>query len=108
MTFGCNKDSNFTPAGGLLPTHYITINDNSFTPSTLTVANGASITFLNSTTHDHTIVSDDTTTLRAILIKPDSFYYFKPDTATATPVQIYIPYHCVETPTTRGTIILNP
>lgn len=106
--YACNKNEDFTPSGGLLPTNYIRILDSSFNPSLLIVANGNSFTFLNGTTVAHTIVSDDTTTLRAVLINPDSSYYFKPDTATILPVQINIPYHCVEHPSARGIIILTP
>lgn len=106
--YACNKNTNFNPQGGQLPTHYIQILDSSFSPATMTQANGANFTFLNGTHNSHTIVSDDTFTIKAKLIAPDSFYFFKPDTATATPQPIYIPYHCVEHPTARGVIILNP
>jgi plastocyanin len=105
--YACNKNTGFEQAGGLLPTNYIVIKDSTFSPVTLTVANGSSITFLNQTTVAHTIMSDDTTTLRAALIRPDSSFYFKPDTATSIPVPIYIPYHCIEHPSSRGVIVLN-
>ena len=106
--YACNKENNnFEPAGGLLPTNYITVKDNSFSPATLTVANGSSITFLNSTTTGHSIMSDDSVTIPSVLIAPDSSYFFKPDTATTSPVPIYIRYHCIEHPSARGTIILN-
>ena len=106
--YSCHKKDNiFEPQGGLLPTHYVSIKDGSFSPASLTVANGSSITFLNGTTASHTLISDDSTTLHSILIAPDSSYFFKPDTATTIPVLIYIPYHCIEHPTVRGTIILT-
>lgn len=104
----CNKNSNFDPQGGELPTHYISFRDSSFSPSILTVANGSSITFLNQTNTAFTLVGDDSSFLKPVVIDANSFYFFKPDTATAVPVQIYIPYHNVERPTARGTIILNP
>ena len=106
--YGCDKDPGDNVGGGDLPTHYIEIGDSSFAPSMATEANGSSFTFLNHTNVAHSIMSDDTFTLAKVTIQPDSFYYFKPDTATATPVQIYIPYHCIEHPTARGVIILNP
>lgn len=106
--YACNKNANFNPQGGQLPTHYIQIKDSSFTPSSITEANGSSFTFLNQSTIPHTIMSDDTFTLKSVLILPDSFYFFKPDTATIVPTQIYIPYHCIEHPSARGVIILNP
>ncbi len=105
--YACGKD-NFEPKGGELPTHYIKFDSGVFTPSHLTEANGSNFTFLNMTTAPITITGDDTSILKQVLIAPNSFYFFKPDTIPANPVQIYIPYHCVETPTARGVIILNP
>ncbi len=106
--YACNKDNTYNPQGGQLPTHYIEIGDSSFTPNIVTEANGSSFTFLNHSGIAHSIVSDDTFTMAKVTIQPDSFYYFKPDTTAATPIQIQIPYHCVEHPTARGVIILNP
>ena len=106
--YACNKNDTFNPQGGLLPTHYIEIEDSSFTPNMVTEANGSSFTFLNHTGVAHSIMSDDTFTLFKVTIQPDSFYYFRPDTTTATPVPIHIPYHCIEHPAARGVIILNP
>ena len=106
--YACNKNPGFDPQGGELPTHYITFRDSSFSPSILTVASGSSITFLNQTNTAFTLAGDDSIFLKPVVIDANSFYFFKPDTATATPVQIYIPYHNVERPAARGTIILNP
>jgi plastocyanin len=106
--YSCDKENDgFNTPGGLLPTKYITIEDSTFSPSTITVANGNSFTFLNSTGVAHTLMSDDSTTLASITIAPDSSYFFKPDTATTVPVDIYIPYHCVQHPSARGVIILT-
>lgn len=107
-SYACNKNSGFDPQGGELPTHYISFRDSSFSPAILTVANGSSITFLNQTASPQTIVGDDSTILKKVLISAHSYYFFKPDTIPATPVQIYIPYHSVEHPSARGTIILTP
>ena len=104
----CDKNSNFNPQGGELPTHYIKFDSGVFTPSHLSEANGSNFTFLNMTTVPITITGDDTSILKQVLIAPNSYYFFKPDTIPASPVQIYIPYHCVETPAARGVIILNP
>jgi len=106
--YACEKDNEgFNTPGGLLPTKYINIKDSGFSPATITVANGNSFTFLNGTGTTHTLVSDDSTTLISIPIAPDSSYFFKPDTTTTLPVDIYIPYHCVQHPSARGTIILT-
>ncbi len=104
--YACNKDNKFNPQGGDLPTHYIEVQDSGFTPNMATEANGSSFTFLNHTTGIHTIMSDDTFTIKHTTLLPDSFLFFKPDTVIAS--QLYIPYHCVEHPTARGVIILNP
>ena len=105
--YACNKD-NFDPQGGELPTHYIKFQDSVFTPHTLTEANGANFTFLNSSDQLITLVGDDTTILKSVTIDAHKSYFFKPDTVPVNPAQIYIPYHCVEHPAARGTIILNP
>ncbi|HPH84785.1 MAG TPA: hypothetical protein PLC48_04970 [Ferruginibacter sp.] len=106
--YACNKDNaNFTPVGGELPTHYITIQDSGFDPATLTIANGGSVTFLNSTTVDHTLLSDDSVVIRSAAIVPGSFFFVKPDTSLGL-LPVEINYHCVQHPSARGTIILTP
>ena len=106
--YSCSKDEeDFGAQGGLLPTHYISINDGSFSPAQLNVAAGSSITFLNKTTIGHTIVSADSSTIVSPSIAPGLSYYVKPDTLSGTsPVVIY--YHCKEHPTVTGTIVLSP
>ena len=106
--FSCSKtEEDFGAQGGLLPTNYINIQDNSFSPSTLTVANGSSITFLNKTTTSHTIVSADSSTILSPSIASGSFFYVKPDTLSGS-LPVNINYHCMEHPTVTGTIILIP
>ncbi|MEO6668651.1 MAG: hypothetical protein ABIN36_04180 [Ferruginibacter sp.] len=104
----CSKDSGYNTGGGELPTHYINFQDSAFTPQTVSEANGANFTFLNSSSQAITIVGDDTTILKSVIIGPSKSYFFKPDTIPVVPAQIFIPYHCVEHPSARGTIILNP
>lgn len=104
----CDKNEEFNAVGGELPTNYIRYRDSAFTPNVLDIANGSSITFLNQTSEPITIKGDDTTLLKTVLILPDSYYFFKPDTLPPTPVSISIPYHCVERPSSRGVIILRP
>lgn len=107
-SFSCSKtEKDFGAQGGLLPTNYINIQENSFSPSILSVANGSSITFLNKTTSGHTIVSADSSTIVSPVIASGSYFYVKPDTLSGTlPVNIY--YHCKEHPTVTGRIILRP
>lgn len=106
--FSCSKsEEDFGAQGGLLPTHYINIEDNSFSPSILSVANGSSITFLNKTTTSHTIVSADSSTILSPAIASGSYFYVKPDTLAGS-LPVNINYHCKEHPTVTGTIILLP
>ena len=101
--YSCTKTADdFTGQGGLLPTHYITIKDNSFSPVVLTVATGSSITFVNSTDNEHSIVSDDSATILSGTIMHKTSFYFKKDT-TGT---FY--YHCGMHPAVKGTVILTP
>ena len=101
--YSCTKTAaDFDGQGGLLPTHYITINDSSFSPIVLTLATGSSITFVNSTDNEHSIVSDDSATILSGTILHKTSFYFKKDT-TGT-----FNYHCGMHPTVKGTIILTP
>ena len=106
--YGCDKDPGDNVGGGDLPTHYIEFKDSAFTPRTNAQANGSSFTFLNNTEATITVVGDDTTILKSVTIESHKSYFFKPDTIPPSPIQIYIPYHCVEHPSARGLIILNP
>jgi len=105
--YSCDK-SNFDSQGGELPTNYITFRDSMFSPKILEVANGSSFTFLNQTANPITILGDDTTWLKSVMIEANSSYFFKPDTIPSVPANINIPYHCVEITSARGTIILRP
>ncbi|MDB5202115.1 MAG: hypothetical protein JWQ27_1524 [Ferruginibacter sp.] len=99
----CDKSSEgFVSQGGLLPTNYILVKDSSFSPATLTVVSGSSITFVNSTSAIQTIITDDTTTIRATAIQPNKSYFFKKDTSGI------FRYHLVNKPTARGTITITP
>ena len=106
--YACTKDTGFDPQGGELPTKYINFKDTGFAPSSLIAANGSNFTFLNSTDNPITIVGDDTSILKSVTIGPRLSYFFKPDTVPVVPAQIYIFYHCIEFPTARGLITLNP
>ncbi len=101
--YSCNKkNTEFDPQGGLLPTNYVYINDSSFSPESLTVVSGSSITFVNRTVNSHQIISDDTVTLKSKILAIDSFYFFKKDTFGT------FPYHCINHPTARGVITITP
>ncbi|MEO6490742.1 MAG: cupredoxin domain-containing protein [Ferruginibacter sp.] len=103
MFLSCTKSSqDFQGQGGLLPTNYVIINDNGFSPASLTIAVGSSITFVNSTIEEHSIVSDDSSTIITNVIMPNTSFYYKKDTVGT------FSYHCGNHPTARGTIILRP
>jgi plastocyanin len=99
-----NDDSFFSTRGGLLPTEYIYIQDGLFSQSfqNNTIALGTAITFVNTTSTNHTIISDDNFTIQTPIIFPSKSFYFKRDT-TGT-----FGYHCVEHPSVRGTITYRP
>src|SRR5690349_20900587 len=91
----CNKTGIAEPAGGELPTNYIIVKDSIFTPATLTVVSGSSITFVNNTANAHTIMTDDTVTIKRTAIAPGTSFFFKKDTSGT------FPYHCTVHPSAR-------
>lgn len=96
------ENANSYGGGGTLPTNYIFILDNGFSPNSLRVANGSSITFVNNSNYTHTIVSADLSTLVTTPISPaHSFIYKKYYVGV-------ISYHCVEHPTEKGSIEYTP
>jgi len=99
-----NDDSFFSSKGGLLPTEYIYVQDGLFSQSfqNNTIALGTAVTFVNTTTTNHTIISDDNFTIQTPTIFPNKSFYFKKDTVGT------FGYHCVEHPTVRGTITYRP
>lgn len=106
--YSCDKNRGDNVGGGELPTHYIEFRDSAFDPHTTAQANGSNFTFLNNTENTITVVGDDTTLLKSVTLGPHLSYFFKPDTIPPTPIPVYIPFHCVEHPSARGLIILNP
>lgn len=100
---GCEKvDQGYNPSGGNLPTNYIVIFNGSLSPSSLTLAGGNSVTFLNSTSGNHQIVSADSVTINTGLLTPQGYYFWKKD-ITGT-----YPFHCSLHPSEQGTLILTP
>ena len=92
----------YDAAGGNLPTNYIIINTSSFSPASLAVRAGSSITFVNRDNTAHSIRTDDSTTINSNNIAPGSFYTFKKDTSGV------FNYHCGLHPSVQGTFILSP
>ncbi|HMJ45743.1 MAG TPA: cupredoxin domain-containing protein [Ferruginibacter sp.] len=103
ISTGCIKGhEGYDAGGGTLPTNYIIINASSFTPASLTVSAGSTITFVNRDIGVHSIRTDDSTTIQSNNINPGTSYIFKKDTSG-----IFY-YHCSQHPTVRGTFILTP
>jgi plastocyanin len=93
-----NENANSYAAGNGLPTNYISILDNGFSPNVLIVPNGSSITFLNSSNSTHTLVSDDSTTLVTTPILPTKYFSYRKYFVGI------LNYHCVEHPSETGII----
>jgi len=103
LFFSCEKQGSSSPAqGGNIPTNYIKIIENGFSPSSLTVAIGSSITFVNNSNQTHTIISDDNTTIITPAIEPATSFYYKKDTLGT------FNYHSMEQPSMRGSITFRP
>lgn len=94
------------PKGGLLPTNYIIINSNSFSPADITAVNGNSFTFVNYSGAVVSIISDDSTTINKKGIADKTSYYFKKDSAITDPYTIN--YSLVGKPNVFGTITITP
>lgn len=103
LLFSCEKEvENSTAVGGNLPTTYINVKDNGFTPNRLSIVAGNNITFLNQTSQDQTIVSVDGITIPSTVIKANGSFVFKKDT-TGT-----FPYKNANVPNATGSITLRP
>lgn len=88
--------------GGNLPTTYILIKDSSFTPNNISLVAGNSITFLNKTLTEQTIVSLDSVTIPATKIAANGFFVFTKDTTGS------FAYKNVAHPAAVGNFILVP
>lgn len=78
----CNKEGagQPEPVGGDLPTNYIIMSDSTFSPRTLTVVNGSSITFINRSTVAKGIYSSDSVVINKQNILVNTSFFFKKDT----------------------------
>jgi hypothetical protein len=103
VLFSCAKTgTNYVAQGGELPTQYIRVFTDSFSPVNVTIASGATINFLNLSSETHTLLSDDSVLLVSPSILPSSNFLFKSDSA------VIINYHCKEHPSVRGRIQYRP
>lgn len=96
--YSCDKQIGYNGAGGNLPSNYVYITDSAITPNSLRLSLGASVTFVNTSSQAHQIVSDDNVTIRTTIINPSTSYYYKKDTLGI------FNYHCELHPTETGAI----
>lgn len=80
IVFSCNKNNSFNPVGGNLPTNYIIISNAAFSPASVTVVNGSSITFVNRSGVAKGIYSYDSVVINKQNILDNTSYLFKKDT----------------------------
>ncbi|MEO6406465.1 MAG: cupredoxin domain-containing protein [Ferruginibacter sp.] len=103
LIYSCDKnETGFTAVGGQLPAHYIVIKDSSFSPSTLSVVAGSTVTFINQTALPSTVESNDTIAIKPVNVAASGSYTFKVNNPGA------IPYHSVSHPSATGIIIVSP
>ena len=103
LLYSCTQPAaNYGGVGGALPTHYISIADNVVSPASIVVSIGSSITFLNQSGTNQTIVSDNCTSLASSTMPPSGHFLFKKDTLGT------ITYHSIENPSLTGSITFRP
>ena len=100
----CNKDGEgqSEPVGGALPTNYIIVNDSIFSPSSVTVVNGSSITFVNRSGTAKGIYSSDSVVINKQNILSNASYFFKKDTVGT------IIFRMAGKPSASGSITYTP
>ena len=94
----CDKQIAYNGVGGTLPSNYIYITDSAITPNALRLSIGSSVTFVNTSSLAHQLVSNDNVTIHTPVINPSTSYYYKKDTLGA------FNYHCELHPTETGSI----
>ena len=102
FALSCSKNIDYNPQGGNLPTNYIVLKENGFSPQFLTVVSGSSITFVNQTTVPHTLRTSDSITIPPVSIAANSSFFFKKDTSGT------FSYYCEIHPAETGIIIITP
>lgn len=94
----CDKQIGYNGVGGTLPSNYIYITDSTITPNSLRLSIGSSVTFVNTSSQAHQLVSNDNVTIHTPTINPSTSYYYKKDTVGV------FNYHCELHPTETGSI----
>ena len=102
LFIACSKNGQPEPVGGELPTNFIIINDNAFSPASLTVVNGSSITFVNRSGTAKGIYSADSVVINKQNILDNTSYFFKKDTVGT------IVFRMAGKPSVQGSINFTP
>ncbi len=100
----CSKDGvgRPEPVGGNLPTNFIIISDGAFSPNSLTVVNGSSITFVNRSGTAKGIYSSDSVVINKQNILDNTSYFFKKDTVGT------LVFRMAGKPSAAGSITFTP
>jgi plastocyanin len=103
--FSCTKHEAYMQAGGNLPTQYMTVlPDGKMQPAVITIASGGSITFVNSHSKPHQILTlDADSSIYTPVIAPGSSFMFKNDTLLGS-----FNYKCVLDSSITGNITIRP
>lgn len=105
VIFSCTKHEAYMQAGGNLPTQYMTVlPDGKMQPAVVTIASGGSITFVNSHSKPHQILTlDADSSIYTPVIAPGSSFIFKNDTLLGS-----FNYKCVLDSSIIGNITIRP
>ena len=98
----CSKDGQPGPIGGGLPTNFIIISDGAFSPTSLTIVNGSSVTFVNRSGSAKGIYSSDSVVINKQNILDNTSYFFKKDTVGT------IIFRMAGKPSASGSITYTP
>ncbi len=104
LMVSCGKDNKGIgePAGGNLVTHYIIINDASFSPDTVRAVRNNTYTFVNHSGSTKGIYSSDSIVINKQGIADNTSFVFTKDTVGS------IIYRMAGKPSATGTIIITP
>ena len=102
LFLSCSKDGQPEPVGGELPTNYIIISDGAFSPTSLTIVNGSSVTFVNRSGSAKGIYSSDSVVINKQNILDNTSYFFKKDTVGT------IIFRMAGKPSASGSITYTP
>ena len=98
----CSKDGQPEPVGGELPTNYIIMSDAAFSPASVRVVNGSSITFVNRSGNTKGLYSSDSVVINKQNILDNTSYFLKKDTVGT------IFYRMAGKPSVSGSITFTP